>query len=70
MFTAGFGGTVVVRERATAVIVEFVSVTHSPDALAENRRIKGDSRLKEGALLTTRWIKRLRRCAPGQKSHT
>ena len=47
-FTAGFGGTAVMRERAILVIVEFVLVVHSPDALAENRRIKGDSGLKEG----------------------
>ena len=39
-FMAGFGGTVVVRERATSVIVEFVPVAHSPDTLTENRRVK------------------------------
>ena len=68
MFMAGFGRTTVVRERATSVIVEFVLVVHSPDVLTKNRRIKGDSRLKEGALLTTRWIKPTQRCMPGQRA--
>src|SRR5882724_11038378 len=67
-FMAGFGGTAVVRERATSVIVKFVPVAHSPDALAKNRRIEGNSRLEEGVLLTTRWIKPLQRRTPGQKA--
>ena len=58
----------VVRERATSVIVEFVLVAHSPDMLAENRRIEGDSGLKEGSLLTTRWIKPKQRHALGQRA--
>jgi len=65
---AGFGGTAVVRDRATSVIVEFIPVAHSPDALAENRRVKCDSRLDEGSLTSTRWIKLLQRCMPGQKA--
>jgi len=67
-FTAGIEGTVVVRDRATPVIVEFVPVAHSPDALAENRRVKHDSRLEEGSLISTRWIKLLQRHAPGQNA--
>jgi len=49
-FTAGFGGTAVMRERAILVIVEFVLVVHSPDALAENRRIKGTLGSKRGCV--------------------
>jgi len=67
-FMARFGGTAVVRDRATSVMVEFVPVVHSPDALAENRRIKRNSRLKDGSLTSTRWIKPLQRCALGQKA--
>jgi len=33
-FTAGFGGTAMVRDRATSVIIEFIPVEHSPDTLA------------------------------------
>jgi len=57
MFTAGFGSNVDVRDRASAVIIEFVPVTHNPDTLAENRRIECDSGLEEGELVYTRWIK-------------
>jgi len=54
---AGFWGTAMVRDRATSVIIEFVPVEHSPDALAENRRIKCNSGLDEASLTSTRWIK-------------
>jgi len=49
-FMARFGGTAVVRDRATSVIVEFVPVEHSPDALAKNRRIECDSGLDKASL--------------------
>jgi len=67
-FMAGFGGTLVVRGRATSVIVEFITVVHSPDMLSKNRRVEGDSRLEERVLLTTRWIKLTQRCMPGQRA--
>jgi len=67
IFTAGFGRTAVVKERAISVIVKFVPIAHSPDALAENRRIEHDSGVGEGALLSTRWIKPPQRCVEGQK---
>jgi len=67
-FMAGFGSNVVMRDRALSVLVEFVPVAHSPDVLAENRRIERDSGLEEGQLLSTRWIKLMQRCALGQKS--
>jgi len=67
VFTAGFGGTAVMRERATSVIVEFVPVVHSPDVLTKNRRIEGESGLEEGVLLTMRWIKLMQRCSLGQR---
>jgi len=67
-FTARFGGLVVVRDRAISVLVEFVPVTHSPEALAEDRRIKCDSGLVEGVLLATRWIKLVWRHMRGQKA--
>ena len=66
-FTDGFGGSSVVKERVTSVIVEYIPVSHRPDALAENCRIECDSGLGEGMLLTTRWIKPGHRCAPGQR---
>ena len=56
------------RDRATAVMVEFVPITHNPDALTENRRIECDSGLEEGELVYTRWIKLTQRHATGQKS--
>ena len=65
---AGFGGTAVVKERAISVIVKFVPISHSPDALTKNRRIECNSGLREGALLSTRWIKPVQRCAEGQKA--
>jgi len=64
---AGFGGTAIVKERAISIIVEFILIAHSPDALAENRRIKHNSGVGEGALLSTRWIKPPQRHVEGQK---
>jgi len=66
-FAEGFGGTSVFKDRATSMIVEYVQIAHSPDTLAENREIKHESRLQDDALLSTRWIKPLQRCAPGQQ---
>jgi len=66
-FTDGFGGSSVVKEQVTSVIVEYIPVSHSPDALAENCRIEHDSGLGKGVLLTTRWIKPGHRCAQGQR---
>ena len=34
-FMEGFGGTLVIKDRAVSMIVEYVLVAHSPDALAE-----------------------------------
>ena len=53
-FMAGFGRTMVVKERAISIIVKFVLIAHSPDVLAENRRIKHNSSLGEGTLLSSR----------------
>jgi len=40
-----------------SVILEYVPIAHNPDTLTENRRIKHDSDMCEGALVSTRWIK-------------
>ena len=66
-FAEGFCGTSVIKDRATSVIVEYVLIAHSPDALVENRKIEHKSRLEDAALLSTRWIKPLERCTPGQQ---
>jgi len=65
-FTDGFRGTLVMRDRAITMIVEYVPVSHSPDMLAENRKIECDTRIEEGALLATRWIKLSQCHAPRQ----
>ena len=65
-FTDGFGDMSVLKEKATSVIVEYVPVSHSLDALTENCCIEHDSSLGKGMRLTTRWIKPLHRCTPGQ----
>src|SRR5882724_12064376 len=67
-FMASFSGSAIMRDRAISVLVEFVPVAHSLDALAEDRRIECDSGLKEGVLMSTRWIKPEQRCAIGQKA--
>jgi len=66
-FMAGFGRTMVVKERAISIIVKFVLIAHSPDVLAANRRIECNSSLREGMLLSTRWIKPVQKHAKGQK---
>src|SRR5882672_5613610 len=50
-----------------SVIVEFMPISHNPDTLAENRKIKHDSGIGEGMLISTRWIKPEQRRASGQR---
>jgi len=57
VFIEHFCGTSIVREKMVSVILEYVPITHNPDALAENRRIEHNSDMHEGALVSTRWIK-------------
>jgi hypothetical protein len=67
-FLSKFSGTATIKDRALAVIVEYVPLSHSPDALAEMRKIERDSKLPAGSLLATRWIKPIHRRTAGQKS--
>src|SRR5882724_11142615 len=67
-FMASFGSSAIMRDRAISVLVEFLPVAHSLDALAEDRRIECESGLEEGGLMSTRWIKPEQRCATGQKA--
>jgi len=67
-FMARFGRLAVMRDRAISVLFEFVPVAHSLDVLTEDRRIECNSGLKEGVLLSTRWIKLVQRCTMGQKA--
>jgi hypothetical protein len=67
-FLSKFSGTATIKNRALAVIVEYVPLSHSPDALAEMRKIERDSKLPTGSLLATRWIKPIHRRTAGQKS--
>ena len=66
-FTDKFGAMAVIKDRAAAVIIEFVPVEHRPDALAECRRIERDSGLPEHSLLSTRWFKDPANRKEGQK---
>jgi len=66
-FTVGVGGTSVVKERVVDVIVEYVPTSFNPDALAEGHKIETDSGLSRGSFALARWIKPLRRRAPGQR---
>src|SRR5882724_13430043 len=45
-FTASFGSSAIMRDRAISVPVEFVPVAHSLDILAEDRRIECNSGLE------------------------
>jgi len=56
-FEKNFGGSSIIKDRISAVIIKNVPVSHSPDALSECRKIKRDSNLKLGSLISTRWIK-------------
>jgi hypothetical protein len=67
-FTSKFSGTATIKERALTVIVEYVPLSHSPEALAEMRRIERDSKLPAGSLLATRWIKPIHRRTAGQRT--
>ena len=63
---ASFGGTSVVKDKAAMVLIEYIPTSYNPDAIAENRKIKHDSKIKEDTLLTMRWIKPAQSRAPGQ----
>src|SRR5882724_8061335 len=65
-FKANLSGTLVIKDRAILVIVEYVPITHSPDGLSENRRIEQDSGLGVDMVILTRWIKPILRWAAGQ----
>jgi hypothetical protein len=67
-FTSKFSGTATIKDRALAVIVEYVPLSHSPEALAEMRQIERHSKLPDGSLLATRWIKPVHRRTAGQRS--
>jgi hypothetical protein len=67
-FTSKFSGTATIKDRALTVIVEYVPLSHSPEALAEMRKIERDSKLPIGSLLSTRWIKPIQRRTAGQRS--
>jgi uncharacterized protein YoxC len=67
-FVEKLGGASVVKERAVSVLVEYVPLTHAPEALGELRKIERDSRLPTDALLSTRWIKPAGRRTQGQRS--
>ena len=66
-FVVNFGGTSVLKERAVAIIVEFVPILYNPDVVAESQKVKCDSRLEVGAIVSTRWIKPVKRWADGQQ---
>ena len=45
------------KDRMVSVLIEYVLITHCPDALAENRKVKHDFGLEKDMPVTTRWIK-------------
>jgi hypothetical protein len=67
-FVSKFSGTATIKDRALTVIVEYVPLSHSPEALAEMRQIERHSKLPAGSLLATRWIKPIHRRSAGQRS--
>jgi len=60
-FIQCFCGTSVLHNKSVAVMVEYVPISHSPNTLEENSKIKHDSRLAAGELVLTRWIKAVQR---------
>jgi hypothetical protein len=60
-FLQRFSASAIAKERSVSVIVEYILVSHSPDALAEYARIEHDLGLLEGTLTVTRWIKPIQR---------
>jgi len=61
IFAEEFRDTSVVKDREITIITEYIPISHSPDMLAENRRIEWDSGLDESSLNSTRWIKPIQR---------
>src|SRR5882724_5764056 len=68
VFVVNFGGMSVLKERAVAIILEFVPISYNPDVLAESQKVKCNSRLEAGAIVSTRWIKLVQRWADGQQT--
>jgi hypothetical protein len=67
-FMEKFSGTTIMKDRTVSVIIEYVPLTHSPEAFAEMRKIKRESRLPIDTLVSTRWIKPIHRRTEGQRS--
>ena len=65
-FAVNFRGRSVLKERAVAIIIEFVLISYNPDVLAEIQKIECDYRLEAGAIVSTRWIKLVQRRADRQ----
>ncbi|KAF8580747.1 hypothetical protein K439DRAFT_1308217, partial [Ramaria rubella] len=67
-FESNFSATSIVKERVYTPIVEYVPISHSPDALGEMKRIEGYTGLNEDTLISTRWIKPVERRSKNQRT--
>ena len=65
-FINKFSTAAIMKDHTVSIIVEYIPTNHTPDALAELRRIKRNSQLPANTLASTRWVKLLQRRSPGQ----
>ena len=66
-FIENFSATVVIKDRAIAVVVKYVPMSFSLDFPSEYRKIESDSQLPNQSILETRWIKPIERRSQGQR---
>ena len=67
-FIENFSATATIKDRAIAVIVEYVPISYFPEYPSEHRKIESDSQLLHQSIITTRWIKLIERRTQGQRS--
>jgi len=67
-FKSCFGGVASIKDRTTAMFIEYVPVSFTPESSENLRKVEQDAGLKEGDLKQVRWVKAIERRADGQRT--
>ena len=67
-FTKHYGEATVMKDKSVSILVEYVPITHNPDALGESKKIEREMGLPAKSIESTRWIKPMTRRSVGQRT--
>jgi len=65
-FTKHYDGASIIKDKAVSILVEYIPITHNPDALGESKKIERETGLPTDSIDSTRWIKPMSRRTVGQ----